>query len=73
MSEKLNSTASAACVAVGQKMRLHDGLFRNERTLERSTNGLDLITSNYQPFPALKLNLGGHKFKDNGEMETVVT
>jgi len=41
--------------------------------LKRSTNGLDLITSNYKPLPAMKLNLEGHKFKDNGEVAAVVT
>jgi len=29
MSEKLNSTAGGACVTVGQRVRLHGGLFRN--------------------------------------------
>jgi hypothetical protein len=32
-----------------------------------------MAMSNYHPLLALKINLGDHKFKDDCEMETVVT
>jgi hypothetical protein len=31
------------------------------------------FSSDYDMFSALKQNLGGHKFKDHGEVETALT
>jgi hypothetical protein len=51
----------------------HNVQFSNQRILYRLMLSPILTLSDRRLFSALKQNIGGHKFKCDGEVETVVT
>jgi hypothetical protein len=59
------------CMWVSEKNSLHGIHFRNQRTLGHPAYRPD-VRSDYHLFIAPKQNPGGHTFKDDRELETVM-
>jgi hypothetical protein len=66
--------SSSFCVNVGgADTSLHGVQSRNFKTLEYLAYSPTLAPRDYRLFSALKRNLGGHRFKEELDMETVLT